>query len=279
MSKLKKALDRAKEARSESPPALMTESSAIKKDFKRGVNEMKKTRSELHVSYSKTKKLDIDPNNLKKNKIISHLRKDEMVEQISIIRTQLLNKLEEIKGNTLMVTSAHPGEGKTFTSINLGVSIAQELHRTVLIVDCDLRQPDKTHYDFASDFFGVEIHKGLSDYLLGQVELEDILLNPGIERLTILPAGKPLLNSAELLSSARMEQLVIELKNRYGRDRIVIFDSPSILKISDPLAFSRYVDGILLVVEAKKSTTEDLNRVLSLLKDRLILGTVLNKVK
>ena len=73
--------------------------------------------------------------------------------------------------------------------------------------------------------------------------------------------------------------LVKEMKERYGKDRIIIFDSPSILTISDPLAFARFVDGILLVVETKKSTREDIKKVMNLLKDRVILGTVLNKFK
>jgi len=81
------------------------------------------------------------------------------------------------------------------------------------------------------------------------------------------------------LTSKRMQVLVEEMKNRYGKNRIVIFDSPSILKISDPLAFSRFVDGILLIVEAKKSSESDVKKVMELLKDRVILGTVLNKVK
>ena len=68
------------------------------------------------------------------------------------------------------------------------------------------------------------------------------------------------------------------MKNRYGKDRIIIFDSPSILKISDPLAFSRFVDGVLLVVENKRTSNSDILKVMELLKDRVILGTILNKV-
>lgn len=278
MSKLKKALERAKTARNNNTDFLYPdddskELNAPKHYFKPMDKE------ELNVSYSKTKTIDIDSAKLRENKIFSHIKENGMAEQISILRTRLLNRLEEIGGNTLMVTSSHPGEGKTFLSINLGVSIAQELNRTVLIVDCDLRHPDTTHYDFTSDFFGIERGKGLSDYLLGQAEIEDVLVNPGIKRLTILPGGKPLSNSAELLSSSRMKMLVEEMKNRYGNERIIIFDSPSILKISDPLAFSRFVDGILLVVEVNRSSKSDVKKVMDLLKDRVIIGTVLNKVK
>ena len=306
MSKLKKALERAKKVRSEDVHESETGSKlrrAVKKAQKKAGPEQpmakrsmpertmaqrsmpeptmpEQTKSdEVRITYTRTKILDIDPKNLKKNKIFSHIKEDRMIDQINILRTQLLHKLEEINGSTLMVTSANPGEGKTFTSINLGISIAQELNRTVLLVDCDLRQPEGTHFDFASDFFGVEIHQGLSDYLLGQANLDEILFNPGIERLTILPGGKPMLNSAELLSSPKMEMLVQEMKTRYGKDRVVIFDSPSILTISDPLAFARFVDGILLVVESNKSTKEDIKTTMELLKDRVILGTVLNKFK
>lgn len=279
MSKLKKALKRAKEARGESEGTLKERDNQGGFSFHPEFETTDNRFEEIRVNYEKTKVLDIDPRKLKQSKIFSHIKEDGMAEQISVLRTQLLNKLDEIEGNTLMVTSAHPGEGKTFMSINLGFSIAQELNRTVLLVDCDLRQPDSGHYDFASHFFGLSIEEGLSDYLLGQVEIEDVLLNPGIDRMTILPAGKPLLNSVELLTSARMQKLVKEMKHRYGRNRIVIFDSPSILKISDPLAFSRFVDGILLIVEVKRTSESDIKKVMELLKGRVILGTVLNKAK
>jgi protein-tyrosine kinase len=278
MSKLKKALERAKESRengqitgrrSKSSPSF-----SLRMKDKKNPNEYK----EISIQYSKTKILDIDPKKLKKSKIISHIKEDRASEQINVLRTQILRKLEEINGNTLMVTSAHPGEGKTFTSINLGVSIAQELNKTVLLVDCDLRRPDSTHFDFATDFFGLKVEQGLSDFLLGQAELEDILLNPGIARLTILPGGRSLLNSSELLGSLKMESLVKEMKNRYGSERIIIFDSPSILGISDPLTFARFVDAILLVVEAKRTTPADLRKVTAMLKGRNIIGTVLNKL-
>jgi len=279
MSKLKKALERANQNRGSANSILnrsvKDQSTRTKTTIK---TKVKNARNEIDVNYSHTKILDIDIEKFKKNKIFSHIKEDRMSDQIDILRTQVLNKLHEIDGNTVMVTSSNPGEGKTFTSINLGISIAQELDKTVMIVDCDLRRPDPSHFDFARDFFGVDIKQGLSDYLLGQADLTDILLNPGIPRLTILPGGKPLPNSAELLGSPKMENLVHQMKTRYGSSRIVIFDSPSILAISDPLSFSRFVDGILLVVEAERTSSEDLKAVMELLKGRTILGTILNKI-
>ena len=117
-----------------------------------------------------------------------------MTDQLKILRTHILERLKEIGGNSLLVTSANPGEGKTFTSINLGISIAQELSRTVLLVDSDLRPPSEQHRDFSADILGVHVGQGLSDYLLRQAEIPDLLFNPGIEKLTILPGGKSLPN-------------------------------------------------------------------------------------
>ena len=278
MSKLKKALERAKEARGVGR-LIMSGDNDQKLLQKKEMVIPERNLQDVHFEYSKTKVLDINPQELTKNKIFSHVKENGMAEQISILKTQLLNKLDDINGNTLMVTSAFPGEGKTFMSINLGVSIAQELGRTVLLVDCDMRHQKKTHVDFSNDFLGIEVEKGLSDILLGQAQLEDSFRNHVIDRLTILPAGKPILNSSELLASSRMDMLVTEMKERYGKNRIVILDSPSILKISDPLIFSRFVDGILIVVEVNKSSAADIKKVMELLKDRIILGTVLNKAR
>jgi non-specific protein-tyrosine kinase len=119
----------------------------------------------------------------------------------------------------------------------------------------------------------------LADYLLGNAAIEDVFVNPGIEKLTILPGGKPLSNSSELLGSKRMEELVIDLKNRYRNDRIVIFDSPAMLACTDPLVFSHLIDGVIIVVQAERTSPDDIRRVVDLLQDRPILGTVLNKSK
>jgi non-specific protein-tyrosine kinase len=216
---------------------------------------------------------------LKNNKIFSLFEENPVTDQIKALRAQVLQRLEESGGNSLLVTSANSGEGKTFTAINLGVSIAQELDRTVLLVDADLRNPVFKHYDFASDFFGVEVGKGLADYLTDSIEIPDLLLNPGIKKLTILPGGRILPSSAELLGSARMKALVTELKNRYREDRVIIFDSPALLVCTDPLVLSNYVEGILLVVEEERTTDKDIKRVTELLKDKPVLGTVLNKSK
>lgn len=279
MSKLRKAIQRAKEAKKGS--ALLTNAERLQRlpmRTKKETNLMvPKKRNEIKVTYTKTRVEKINKDTLKENKILSIFKDSKIANQVDVLRTQLLSKLDKINGNSIMVTSAHPGEGKTFTAINLGISISQQLDRTVLIVDTDLRNPWKNHYDFTYDFWGIRTEQGLADYLLGKAEIEDLLINPSIEKLTILPGGKPIENSAEMLSSQRMEQLIEEIKKRYGSNRICIFDCPAILPYTDPLVITPLVDGILLVVEAEKTTPNDLKKAIKLLEGKPILGAVYNK--
>jgi len=276
MSKLKKALEKAKESREHDQQHINDKRSYPR--AKDSVNSsQRECRPEINIRYSETKIKKIDDRVLKKGKVISLFHDLEKVDQIKTLRTQILNKLKEIGGNSFLITSANPYEGKTFTAINLGVSIAQELNRTVLLVDCDLKNHTNHHKNFGKDFFGTQMNEGLSNYLLEQAELQDLLINPGIERLVLLPAGRALPNSSEMLGSPRMETLVNDIKCRYPEDRILIFDSPSLLTSADPLVLARFVDGILLVVEEEKTTTEDLKTVMELLKDKPLIGTVMNK--
>ena len=278
MSKLKKALEKAKETRG-----------AEYQNVYRDTDEPARTigtqakfldtecRPEIEIRYSDTKIRKIEEQRLKKGKVISLFHDIEKIDEIKTLRTQVLNHLNQVGGNSILITSSNPYEGKTFTAINLGVSIAQQLDRTVLLVDADLRKHSKSHKDFAGDFFGTDMNEGLSNYLLGQAEIPDLLVNPGIERLVLLPAGRPLPNSAELLGSPRMVRLVNDIKSRYSDDRVIIFDSSSLLTSADPLVLSRYVDGILLVVEHEKTTAEQLKKSTELLKDKPVFGTIMNK--
>lgn len=241
-------------------------------------DEKTPSRHEVKINYSRTKVQPVSHDLLRKSKIFALFSKYKINDQIKTLRSQVLNKLEKINGNTVMVTSANPGEGKSFTSINLGVSIAQELDRTVLIVDADLKNPAKDHYDFAKDFFNVDVESGLADVLQGNVSLDEALINPGIEKLTILPGGNYLHNSSELLGSPQMELLVDDLKTRYN-DRIIIFDTPAILACADPVQLSKFVESVLFVVEAEKTSADDIRQAMKLLSDIHMIGMILNKSK
>jgi non-specific protein-tyrosine kinase len=280
MSKLKKALDKAQESRGRDNQKGVRGAIKAPRLARVTLDESAKMKEKLDIRYSETRVQKIENSVLKKGKIISHFYDTDKIDQIKTLRTQILNTLDKIHGNSFLVTSANPYEGKTFTSINLGVSIAQEMHRTVLIVDCDLRDHHKKkHKQFTQDFFGLGTTRGLSDYLLGNAEITDILLNPGIERLVIVPAGTTLPNSAELLGSPKMAALVDDFKNRYPSDRVIIFDCSALLAHTDSLVLTRYVDGILLVVEEKRTTTDQIKKVMELLKDKPILGSIINKTR
>lgn len=270
MSKLKKALEKAKEARGTDTHVFVPEGEEIASDENQPVRRSVAVRKEVNPAYSQTRTVDIDADFLRRNKVVSLFHEQEVTDQIKILRAQVLRRMEELGGNSLLITSPKPEEGKTLTAINLAISISHELDLTVLLVDANLRTPAVDRY------FGLKLREGLSDYLLHQEEVANLLFNPGIEKFVILPAGRSIPNSSELLGSPRMELLVEEMKARYP-DRFIIFDSASLLSSADPLVFSRFIDGVLLVVEAEKTTRQDIMHSLELLKDKNIIGTVFNK--
>jgi protein-tyrosine kinase len=281
MSKIKKALSKAKAERETQPQdmSVVQKQPAAEPMLERVGPNGRRIRRDLNVEYLQTKVYDLDPNNLRRNKLYSLFKNNKMTDYFDIAKGMLLKKLEQLSGNSIIVTSVHPGEGKTFTSINLGISMSREHDRTVLIVDTDFRNPWNKHRDFAQDFFSLSPKKGLVDYLEGGVDLSDIILNPGIEKLTIIPAGRIAPNSAELLSSPRMEYMIKELKERYGNERIIIFDSPASLGCVDATVFTHLIDGIVFVVESQRTTSEDLKKTMALFKEKPILGVILNKAK
>ena len=223
------------------------------------------------IVYTRTRSLNIALSTLRQRRVMAAYDKGPFVDAYKILRTQVLHRLRENNWNVLGITSPGHGEGKTLTAVNLAVSLAMETSRTVLLVDADLRIPS------IHEVFGLEDCPGLADYLLDDQPVEDLLVHPGIGSFVLLPAGRAISNSTEILTSPKMLALVEEFKNRYPA-RIVIFDLPPLLHTADVLAFSPYTDALLFVVEEGKTTAEQLQRALSLVKNsRPVLGTVLNK--
>jgi protein-tyrosine kinase len=285
MSKIKKALERSRALRAQNlgvSDIALSEREKLELDIRMLLKEehpelLGSVKKQIKLQYSKTQKIPTDPLVLLNNRIFALTHDLEVTKQIEILRTQVLKRLKDMKANSLLVTSANNGEGKTFVSTNLAVSIAQHLDRTVMLVDADLRNRFYKHYNMADVFFNSNRRSGLSDYLSGKAEIEDLLINPGIPRLTILPSGRALPDSAALLGSPKMEQLIYDLKSRYFSDRTLIFDCSSFLSNADPLILSRFVDAVLIVVENAKTEMKSLLRMIDLLKDKKIIGTVINK--
>jgi Mrp family chromosome partitioning ATPase len=188
----------------------------------------------------------------------------------SVMRTHVIQRMHVSGWRVLVVTSPNDGAGKTLTAVNLAISMARETNHTVLLVDLDLRRPGLLRY--LTD----ERLPGISDYLLENRPIPELLVNPGIERLVILPGHLPVIHSAEILSSAKVVSLVEDLKRRYP-SRLVIFDMPPILASDDVLAFSPYFDAALLVIGEGDTRRGDLAKAMELLGDKPLLGTVLNR--
>lgn len=198
-------------------------------------------------------------------------------EEFRHIKRKLLNNAFGLASKTLhnsnliMVTSSHPNEGKTYVAINLALSIALEQDKTVLLVDADVLKPS-LHRELEFDN-----KKGLLEYLLSKVSsLSNIIYSTNIDNLKLIPAGKPHHLANELLASERMEKLAKELAERYP-DRIVIFDCPPILGVTETPLLSDLVGQAIVVVEESRTKTEDVKIAVSLLNSDIALGLVMNK--
>lgn len=222
------------------------------------------------IRYTRTRTIAIAPDLLREQRIVAGFDSGAYKDAYKILCTQILQRLRDNGWNALAVTSPGSREGKTLTAINLAISLGREVDQTVLLVDADLRAPRIHRY------LGLPPGPGLSDFLVSGTPMQDILVHPGLGRFVILPGGKPLLNSSEMLGSQKMMSLVQELKNRYP-SRIVIFDLPPVLSAADALAFSPYVDAAILVVEEGGSDRDEVQRAAEMLSSTQLIGTVLNK--
>jgi capsular exopolysaccharide synthesis family protein len=187
------------------------------------------------------------------------------------LRTSLQFARQERQLRSIVVTSPGVAEGKTATISNLGVVFAQAGERVVL-VSCDLRRPR------IGDFFGLDEQVGLTSVLLGERTLEQVLLPvPAFERLSLLPAGPVPPNPAELLNSARAQDIFVALREAFD---LVLIDSPPVLPVTDAAILSRYADATLMLAAAGQTRRGDLHRAVEKLGQVgvTILGTVLNKV-
>ena len=178
----------------------------------------------------------------------------------------------EISPRLIMVTSAQPREGKSFTAVNLALSMASERDTRVLLVDGDFLNP--------SVFKALHVPRpprGFIDVLADEQQgLESVILPTNINHLSLVDAGRSNALASEYLSSQRMQRICAELIGRYD-DRIVIFDSSPVLASSEPSVLSHHVGQILFVVEARRSTHGSVRAGLDMIHDTSKVMMVLNK--
>ena len=173
--------------------------------------------------------------------------------------------------NVIMVTSATPGEGKTFNSVSLAISIADEQNRRVLLVDADVINPS------VARTFGIEEDIGLVDYLSGDYnDISELLNQTNIEDLSFLQAGKRHHLTTELLASRQMAKLIDEISSRYP-DRIIILDSPPLMHTSEASVLASLAGQVILVVAENDVKQSDVRKAIARLDNRTDIGLILNK--
>jgi protein-tyrosine kinase len=232
---------------------------------------------ERHESKASRRRIHLDLDRLRSNGLVIPGETSPIAEEYRLIkRPLLLNAFgpdQVDRGNLLMVTSARPGEGKTFTAVNLALSMLSEQDVTVLLIDGDAINPT------VPKVLGFDFDLGLTDVLADErLDLADVLIRTNIEKLSILPAGRrhPLAN--ELLASARMSAFVDEVAARY-KDRIIIFDSPPVLATTDPTVLALHVGQVAFVVEAEGTGKAAIEESLRVLGSCRHLGLILNKAR
>jgi len=190
-------------------------------------------------------------------------------ENFKILRARIVFPKDGNRPKTIMVTSAFPGEGKTFVAANLAASLAHGIDEYVLLIDCDLRRPA------VHSMFGYSNREGLQEYLTGKRQLSDLFIKTKINKLSLLTAGNLPPNPSELLSSEMMKNFLEEVKGRY-EDRYIIIDSPPSQFASEANVLAKRVDGIIFVIMSGKSPRKEILRGIESVGKEKILGIVFN---
>jgi len=174
-------------------------------------------------------------------------------------------------GNLIMITSALPGEGKSFNAINLAMSIASEMDNTVMLVDADVARPSVMR------MLGLPPSPGLLDLVVDDsLDMSSVLLKTNVEKLTILPSGTPHPRATELLASDAMTRLLEEMASRYP-DRIIVFDSPPLLITTESRVLASHMGQVVLVVNAGKTLKTEVKQAIDTIDNCPVKLLLLNR--
>ena len=223
-----------------------------------------------NVQYIKTPVVDLDPAHLEKHRIVAFNKNHPSNWSFDVLRTQVLQKMDQNGWRTLAITSPTLESGKSVVAINLATSIAHQTQRTAMLVDFDLRRP------MVAQYLGLPVQTSLNDVFDGHASVPDALVNPGLPRLVVLPTQRAVPKSSEMLSSRRVGDLIADLRDRY-HDRIVIFDLPPVLAADDVIAVLPRIDCVLMVVGSGMSSQKEIEEAMRHLGGANLLGVVLNK--
>jgi len=219
---------------------------------------LKKVRDERIARIQKKPKIQYVVRNVKDANIDEHVvayhdPSSPVGEQYKILRSNL-QSLEHKKGyKTFVITSSIHGEGKTISSINLSMTMAQEMNqKSVLLIDADMRKGSVSRY------LGIKRSPGLSEVLSGKIDEDAAFINPDVENLTILLSGKVPKNPSELLNSRKMQQLIESLKSRFD---YIFIDAPPIMPLADACIISPLADGVMLVIQGGRTQRDTVKHV------------------
>ncbi|MDC0601622.1 XrtA-associated tyrosine autokinase [Aliiglaciecola sp.] len=237
------------------------------------------TAAKKEPSPNNQKKKFIALNNIQKEGFVSNIGRHTINEEYRAIKRKVLSNAFGPLAKTLnnanivMVTSPNPNEGKTFTAINLALSIALEQDKTVLLVDADVLRPS------VMKTIDHPFENGLMEYLLGEIDdLSEVIHHTTLDTLRIIPAGKSHHLSTELLASEKMLESVSEFAHRYP-DRVVIIDSPPLLGINETAILANLAGQAVVVVQEGKTALNRLSQAVDHLNPDMAKGFVINKAK
>ena len=264
MDRIQRALDLAKvQAPRAAEPPVATEDPraervALNREFALG-------------SVESVARLPVDWSELKEKRVVSTGDAHPASHAYRMLRTQVLQRARSHGLSTFGVVSAVNGEGKTLTAVNLALSLAAEPNQTVVLLDLDLRHPT------IARTLGLAAQRGLETWFGGDEPVKDVCYGiEGVERFYVLPTLAPVSGSSEVLAGIATRKLFNELK---GRDpgRLLVVDLPPVLLSDDALTVAPLLDGVVLVVNERRTRREDVVRVVELLGNTRIVGTVLNR--
>jgi Mrp family chromosome partitioning ATPase len=263
MDRIQRALDLAKVQVQRAPAPAVSEDpraerTALKQEFSLGTVES-------------IARIPVDWSAVKEKRVVATMDLQAAGHAYRMLRTQVLQRARIHGLNALGVVSAVNGEGKTLTAINLALSLAAEPNQSVVLLDLDLRRPA------IGRTLGLTVERGLETWYGADVPTRNVCYGiEGVERLHVLPTLQPVSGSSELLAGLATRKLFSELK---GRDpgRMLIVDLPPVLLSDDALTVAPLLDGVVLVVNERRTRREDIVRVIELLGNTRVVGTVLNR--
>ncbi len=247
-------------------------------NFKERVDSVAEGESSLPVTSTVSRRVELDFEVLSAAGIVSpNSPRTQIADQYRVIKRPLIRNAmgrgaaRIDNGNLIMVTSSLPGEGKSFTAINLAMSIATELDNTVMLVDADVARPSVLRV------LGLPPGPGLLDLIVDEsLDLSSVLLKTNVDKLTILPSGTKHDRATELLASESMSRLLENMANRYS-DRIIIFDSPPLLLTTESRVLATHMGQIVMVVHAAKTLQADVRAALGTIEACPVKMLVLNQ--